>query len=234
MAQFQSPHYNAVKGKVGGMVFQGGPHGPVMHPRTVPKQPNSETQMAVRNAFSAGSAAWKALGYPMQAGWSSIARQVSLRNSLGQRYCPTGRRLFMSCWQNCATAQTAGPSAAPPSLPRVGEPAGFAVTATPPGGAHPLGTVTLGGAFPLMGAALVLRASPPLSPDKGFLGPANFRVLAVVPEGGEPPTPEQLAALYAARFGPVQADTRIAFAACLTDADGFVGPNVVADIVVGA
>ena len=234
MAKFQSAQFNAISGKVGGMVFASGPDGPVMRKRTVPKQPRTDAQEAVRISFQAGSDAWKILSNAQKAGWSSLAAKVTLKNQLNQSYTPTGRRLFMSCWQNSATVYGGGPDTAPAVMPSIGAPYGFNVSATPPGGTHPQGQITVGGTFPLSGVSMVLRATPPLSFDKRFLSPSDFRVLAVVSDGGSAPTPGALAGLYAAKFGPLQPDARVAFAAFLTDANGFVGPVATTNVIVSA
>ncbi len=224
MALFQSAQFNAISGKVGGMVFSSGANGPVMRKRAVPKQPRTDLQEAVRLSFTEGSAAWAALDNPSKAGWAALAAKVTLKNRLNVSYTPTGRRLFLSCWQNSATVHGDGPGLAPLVMPSIGAPPNFNVTAAPPGGTHPAGTITLGGQFPVTGGALVLRATPPLSFDKKFLSPSDFRVLTFVFEGGAQPLPGDLATLYADRFGPVQPGARMAFAAFLTDDSGFVGP----------
>ena len=212
-------------GKSAAWCFRVGPHGAFMRPRTIPKQPRTEAQMRVRNSFTAGSAGWAELSNPQKAGWSALAQTVTLTNRVGKPYKPTGRRLFMSCWQNSATAFTDGPGDAPAFMPSIPAPANFNVTAAPAGTGHPQGAITLGGQYPITGGTLVLRVTPPLSFDKTYLGPNDYRVLTIVPEGGAQPTPASLGALYAARFGVIQPGARIGFAAVPDGRFGLCGAD---------
>lgn len=233
MAQFESAQWNAVRGKVGGMVFQGSSNGQMMRVRAVPKQPNTAAQIAVRQGFTDASTAWKVLTPTTQAGWSALASQIILKNRLNKPYSPTGRRLYISCFQNCRTAQQAAPTTAPSSVPGVPGVTNFAVAVTPPVTGHPNGQMTVTGGYSIGGYMIIIRATKTYSPDRKYLSAKDFRVLSATSDDSGPPTPDALAALYAGRFGIPVVGAKLSFETFQVDYNGFVGPVARVNVTAG-
>lgn len=234
MAQYESAQWNAVRGKVGGMVFQGSSNGQMMRARVIPKQPNTAAQIAVRQGFADASTAWKALTPVAQAGWSALGSQIILKNRLNKPYSPTGRRLFMSCFQNTRTSGQAAPTTAPSSVPGVEGVTNFSVAVTPPATGHPNGQMAATGGFFIAGYMIVIRATKTYSPDRHYLNAGDFRVLSATSDDSGPPTPDALAALYAARFGVPQAGAKLSFETFQVDSNGFAGPIARVNVTSGA
>lgn len=231
MAKFNSAMFNQISGKMGGMVLN--KNGTVREKITA-KNPNTPAQQAVRSGFANANAAWKALPPSTQAGWSALAKQYPLTNPVGKKYNPTGRRLFISCYQNSMTAQQDAVTNAPAFAPSVLGVSDFSAAVVRPDTHQPNGTIALGGTALQAGAVYVVRATARLSPDRHALTPGDFRVVLVVESAAYPPAPAALAAAYTLRFGPPVAGAKIAFAVFPVNGDGFAGPVAQASAMVAA
>jgi len=220
MAKFNSLVFNEVSGKMGAIVL--GKNG-VARQRITPKDPKTAAQQAVRNGFTNGSAAWKGLTSTQQMGWSVIAKQITLTNAVGKQYNPTGRTLYLSCYQNLRAVAMPAPTTAPYSLPVVPTVTGFTATVTGPTSGDPGGTIVFGGAINLSNYGVVIRATGPLSSDRSVLKPTDYRVLSATPQGGTLPAMDAMANLYTAKYGPLQPGMRIGFEIFQVAGGGFAG-----------
>jgi hypothetical protein len=230
MAKYTSLIFNEVSGKMGSMVLD---KNGVARKRVTPKDPRTAPQQVVRNGFVAANAEWKALSAAQRAGWSALAAQITLTNAVGKMYSPTGRRLYISCFQNCLTVGQDAPSTAPAFVPSIIAVTDYEVVVIAPGTGHVNGQVSLAATYDSDTYAMAVRATAQYSPDRTRLGRTAFRVLTYVAVGGVIPTADALAALYAARFGAPQDGASLSFEVFLTDANGFVGAVSRANITVG-
>lgn len=82
----------------------------------MPVNPNTSAQASRRNNFQENSQAWRALTAAQRLDWSNMAQNVTLIDSLGQTYHPTGAQLYLSINTNLDTLGSARVST-PPALP---------------------------------------------------------------------------------------------------------------------
>jgi len=109
MALFKpGPAIADIRGKVGGTVFSRNRYGNYMRNLTVPVNPNSQRQQAVRNIMAFLVNAWaQVLTANQRAQWAVYAANVNFTNKLGETITLTGFNHFIRsnvAAQNCGLA----------------------------------------------------------------------------------------------------------------------------------
>jgi hypothetical protein len=70
--------------------------GPYFRNRTIPINPNTGAQVAVRNTLKAASQAWRALTDAQRAAWEAVAATIPKLDALGRTYFQTGQEFYVS------------------------------------------------------------------------------------------------------------------------------------------
>lgn len=117
----------AISGSIGGQTYSHNKGGPYVRRRSIPTNPNSERQQAVRTILGILSAAWtNTLTAAQRATWSVYAEANTVQNALGQAIKLTGLAWYLRCGARLLDAG----GTAPTDAPTVPAPTGFA-TFTP-------------------------------------------------------------------------------------------------------
>lgn len=84
-----------ISGKLGGAVFFRNRGGSCVRTFTVPANPQTEYQIAVRNALTSASVAWKNLTDAQRAAWAAWAQENPVRNRVGEAIRLQGNAAFV-------------------------------------------------------------------------------------------------------------------------------------------
>lgn len=84
-------------GSIGATVYSHNRAGQYIRARSVPVNPSSVAQNAVRSAMLAAQAAWQGRTDEQRAGWDAYAQAVSWVNRLGNAMKLTGQQHFLRC-----------------------------------------------------------------------------------------------------------------------------------------
>lgn len=159
---------------LGGATFSKNRGGNYIRKRIAPVQPRSSAQQGVRATLSSLSGQWKGLGASVIAAWSALASTVTLKDSLGNSYTPTGNQLFVGC--NATLTACAEPvvTAAPAGMPAFPDMLPVAATAT--AGTPTLAITTSLAAAPA-GYLFLVRSTPQGSAGRAFFGTSKYRII---------------------------------------------------------
>lgn len=95
---------SAASGKVGGNVFSRNGSGAYLKSFSMPVNPNTTKQQAVRAAFATQVAAWRNLTSAQQQLWKDMAPQYPAQDALGNQIQYSGQQLFVKLNQSLTTA----------------------------------------------------------------------------------------------------------------------------------
>lgn len=189
--------------------------------RSVPVNPNSVAQGAVRARLSNNAAAWRALTDVQRAGWTSLGLDITRTDSIGQTYNLTGFQAYCLVNNNNLAAGNAIVSAAP-LLVDPGTLLTLTVTLT--AAAFSLAYT----ATPLSaGVRIFASASPQRSAGRAFEG--DFRLIAV--SAAAAASPLVLTTAYAARLGTPVTGMKVFLSLTLYQG-GFQGPPLLSSAIV--
>lgn len=104
-------------GSVGGNIFSRNASGPYVKSFTMPHNPNTAKQQAVRTKFAILISLWKALTPAQQQLWADAAPQYPKTDSLGQSGVYTGQQLYNKCNQTLAIVGVAAKDT--PTIPKI-------------------------------------------------------------------------------------------------------------------
>lgn len=108
----------AISGKTGGTVYARNKAGAYSRNWAKPINPGRSRQTDVRSSFAAASAAYAQLTLTNVKAWASYAALVTRLNRQGDSYTPSGRQMFMECYNN-AISIGASPLSTPSSITNV-------------------------------------------------------------------------------------------------------------------
>ena len=215
---------------LGGATFSKNRGGNYIRKRVAPVQPRSSAQQSVRATLSALSGQWKGLGATVNAAWLALASGITLKDSLGNSYVPTGNQLFVGL--NATLTACAEPTitAAPASMPTFADMLPIAVTAT--AGTPSLAITTSLAAAPT-GFIFLVRATPQVSAGRAFFGTSKYRILSKYAATSFASI--NALAAYNARFGSLVAASKLSVRVTLVQiSSGFESMYAEATVVVGA
>lgn len=101
--RYTSPLFSDARKKLGDSVFSRDAQGAVVRARVGSISNHQPTQEQQRSRFAAALGAWAALTQAQRVQWTELASQTYRTNSLGQRYSPTGRTLYVEGHINLKT-----------------------------------------------------------------------------------------------------------------------------------
>jgi hypothetical protein len=214
---------------IGGATFSKNRGGNYIRKRVAPVQPRSPAQQAVRATLSSLSGQWKGLGASVIAAWSALASTITLKDSLGNSYVPTGNQLFVglnatltACAEPTITAAPGGTPAFPDMLP---------IAATATAGTPSLAITTSLSTAPT-GYVFLVRATPQGSAGKAFFGTSVYRITGKY--AASTYASINALALYNARFGALVAGSKLSLRVTLVQiSSGFESMYAEASIIVG-
>lgn len=222
--------FGQASGSIAGTTYSRNRFGPYIRNRAVPVNPSTSPQASVRARFGAQAAAWRGLSTAERLQWNTQAPLISLVDTLGQTYTPSGAQFYSSVnLYRQITGQAA--LTVPP------------VTDTPPalltlGGTAAAGTPALSITFSAPIAAgdfLILQATAPNSAGRNFFGRSEYKQIAVLDNGDT--TPFDALSAYNAVFGALgtgDAGAKISIRAVPVSANGFAQAHSRVDIIVAS
>lgn len=93
------PLVDEVRGSVGGVTFSRAGSGCTVRAKPRPPKPVSEAQVLMQSHLAEGAATWKPIAQVTKDLWDAYAATITLYDSLGRAYHPTGRQAFI--WSLC-------------------------------------------------------------------------------------------------------------------------------------
>lgn len=188
-----------MRGKVGGAVYSKNKGGAYRKRRTVPSNPQTAAQIAVRGKVSTLSQAWKTLTSEQQAAWQAATPQFQYVNNLGQLQSYTAQALFMAL---NSSIRAANPSASlltsPPAPASITNVVPSAVTALVDSGLLDEFAITFAPTVPA-GHAVIVQATRGMSSGVTRPSKSDFRQIGVIAAAATSPYNGQAA--YLATFG---------------------------------
>jgi hypothetical protein len=226
--KFISPLISQASAKLGGTVFASNRGGNYARAKVAPVQPRTVSQQAVRANLSALSSLWKTLTAAQMAAWNAIAGTITLKDSLGASYMPSGQGLYVGNNRNLQDAGQATISAAPSLVPSFADMVPITPSAAA-GAATFVVTTSLSGTP--TGQTFVVRATAQISAGKTYIGQSKFRTLGHF--AGSSFASLNIESLYIAKFGALVAKTQIGVQVILVDnATGFKSQPATATCIV--
>lgn len=188
-----------MRGKTGGAVYSKNRGGAYRKRRTVPSNPQTAAQIAVRSKISTLSQAWKTLTGEQQAAWQAATPQFQYVNNLGQLQSYTAQALFMAL---NSSIRAANPSASlltsPPSPASITNVIPSSVEIEIAAGTVDTATINFAPTVPA-GHAVLLQATRGLSTGVTRPSQSDFRQVMVIPAAAT--TGVDFTAEYNAVFG---------------------------------
>lgn len=120
--KFTSPVYSAASGSVAGVTYSRNKGGMYTRSRAIPSNPNSASQLTVRDNLTVSSQAWSGLTQAQRDEWNALAPTVAWTNTLGQSIQLSGINLFNQVNSLRLLAGMAVLEAAPADVVRVDVP----------------------------------------------------------------------------------------------------------------
>jgi len=119
-----------IKGSISGVTFQQSPYGTVARNRTIPVNPNSPAQVAIRAAMSTMSGRWSnILSNAQRAAWEAYAAATPVLNKFGDSILISGRQFFLR-YNNAITRLGGAPIDTAPATPGVAAEASLVLSAS--------------------------------------------------------------------------------------------------------
>ena len=215
-------------GKLGGLVGSRGRSGSQLRARIVPRQALTASSSEARAITGGLPALWRLLTPAEHQSWAELAKDVPVRDALGQSVTLSGYALYIACARRLITIGILSPLGAAPPRPSIPPIYGFEATPVynAPGTSSALEDIQLTTANPLpLDFTPVLRASAALSPTRFNVRASNLRVIQA--DVIWPSEPYGVLALWQAVYGTYPPSGTITFELSLVDPiSGLVGAAV--------
>lgn len=215
--KYLSPLLSDARASIGGATASKNRGGNYFRARIAPIQPRTPAQQDVRSNLSSLSSSWRSLTQLQIAGWNALAATVTLKDTLGNSYKPTGAQLFVGNNMNNITVGNpliTTPPALKPDFPAAGETSAAATAATP------TFIVTVGYTAAPGAGMFIVRATPQLSAGISFIGQSQYRVIGTFNSIAIPSF--DILSDYTAKFGTLVAGTVVGIQVVLiAGLDGF-------------
>lgn len=195
-------------GRAGGIVARKNKSGNYLAAFKDPLNPQTTAQTTVRNRTTINSQAWGSLTDAERKSWENFANQHLVSNRLGRAKQIGGNAWYVSLNNNLALVGSAPINVAPGILKVTGLTSLSVAASTGPD----LVEVTFTGAPVALGHTLVIEAALPVSPGKNNVNNL-FRFIGTEIAGI--PSPADMTAEYAARYGALIVDLRLSVRAYL-------------------
>lgn len=211
--------FGQASGSVAGSTYSHNKFGPYIRNRAMPVNPNTSFQAAVRSRFGNLSQSWRGLTASQRTQWNTQAVNISLVDSLGQAYTPTGAQYYVGVNAN-RIALGSAISTSPPAIDTQQVITSLSVTAV---GATGVITATFAPAI-AASTHYELLATAPMSAGKTFIRQSQFKTLAYL--ASTDTSPYVATTVYGVRFGAIvtgNVGQLIVFALRPYGANGYAG-----------
>ena len=230
--KYRSTLFDEAANKIGTIVAAKNRNGNYFRNLVIPHNPKSAKQTSVRASFSTNSQAWRALTEVQRAGWVSLAATVTLHDTLGNKYAPTGQQLYVSCNGNLAACGQAPISTAPASAGGAPDVTITELVATVETATPHTQTLTVDLAGGVDTDFVLIYATPLFSAGRNFVGPSQYRIISIQQFAGA--TPVDSIDDYQAEFGNLAVGSKLSVKIKSVSASGFAALPVRQDIIVSA
>jgi hypothetical protein len=197
-------------------------NGQYIRNRSIPVQPRSTAQRAIRGFLVLASQSWKALGADDQMAWKTFGSLHPRTDSLGQSNAPTGEQAFVgiSCTsQLLGDGLIFGPPPAEPDM------SGFVEGILDSSGA----TFTISGQVCPAGGRIMIWATKPTTTGRHFFGAPTYLQSTAIDQT----TPIDISVQLAARWGTVPAGSVVQITQ-IPVVNGITGSPATSQIVIGS
>lgn len=184
------------RGKLGGHVASKNRGGSYFRTKVTPSNPQTVFQSTARNRLTAFSQGWRGLTQTQRNSWNSAVSNYTSTDIFGDIKKPSGSNLYVKL--NANLDRIAVAAIDNPPLPQAVEPV-LTVSAAAAVGAGQFDVVFTPAPVPA-DVKFVIRATAQVSPGRNYLK-NEFRDLHVIGPGA--PSPQDMSAQYAARFGDI-------------------------------
>lgn len=191
-----------MRNKLNGTVFSKNRYGAYTRTKVTPVNPQSTAQQLVRQYFGSHAQAWRGLTEAERQSWIDGAGQFPMFDVFGNSKILSGQALYNRLNTNLTTAG-ASPIATCPAP--VAIPLNVITSATAAAGAGTLSVAFAASPVPA-DFALVIMATPPVSPGINFVKP-KYRIISI--QAAAATTPLALGAQYASVFGSLIAGQKV-------------------------
>lgn len=210
-----------LSGSVGGVTASHNRYGQYLRNRTVPVNPNTDRQQAVREAFATATTSWRDLTNAQREAWTAYANQTPVLNRLGESVTLTGQAMYV---RTNAWLLAAGYALLPDAPPSPGL-ATLTIDRDQINVDASTATISVAGTTGTVTEA-ALQIGPPLSAGKTFFkGPYTFVASSTNTGGGY-----SFAVPADIRYGVLVTGQRRPIRMAGQDADGRLSSSI--DIVV--
>ena len=206
--KYKSTLFDEARNKIGSVVASANKDGNYFRAKVTPRNPRTQAQQMVRSLFTINSQAWRELTDEQRAGWTALAKQVTLHDSLGNKYAPSGQQLYVSCKSNGATVGLIVPDDAPAVPDGAIDITGLAVVATVEAAAPNTQTLTLSYESDASLGIFAYGTTAQFSAGRSFVGPSQYRFTG--DQLGPKPTPISILAKYQALHGNLVVGSKLA------------------------
>jgi hypothetical protein len=197
-------------------------NGQYIRNRSIPVQPRSTAQLAIRGMLVLAAQSWKSLSTADQMAWSTFGSLHPRTDALGQSNAPTGEQAFVGV---CVTSQLLGDgliTGAPPPEP--------VMSAFVEGTLHSdASTFTITDYVCPTGGRVMVWASKPSSPGRHFFGQPTY----LQSSGIDDPNPIDISTQLAARWGTVPMHSVIQITQ-IPVVNGIMGAKATSQVIIGS
>lgn len=230
--KYKSTLFDEARNKIGSVVASANKDGNYFRAKVTPRNPRSAAQQMVRSLFTINSQAWRGLDDAQRSGWVALAAQVTLHDTLGNKYKPSGQQLYVSCKSNGATVGLVVPDDAPATPDAAIDINGLAVVATVESAAPNTQTLTLAYESDAGLGIFAYSTTAQFSPGRSFVGPSQYRFTG--DQLGPKPTPVSILTEYQALHGKLVVGSKLALSIKGITPHGFAGLPQVMIVTVAA
>ena len=177
--QYISPLISEARGKLGGSVFARNSAGQYVRAKTQPANPQTTSQQANRALFAAASKQWSTLSAATRAQWSGAAANMVRRDSLGQKFTPSGFNTYLRAYFNIKAYGSGAVPTAPYDTAAFIDVATLTLSVIPTFGGHAIVQVAKAASVGWPGSGWKVYASLCQPPGVNFMGPAMYRRLGI-------------------------------------------------------
>ena len=227
--KFISPLLSDARASVGGATFSKNRGGNYIRSKVAPVQPRSTAQQGVRAGLATLAQMWRTLTPAQIAGWNTLAQGLTLKDSLGNSYSPSGIDLFVGNNRNLSSINATVVEDPPAQNAAFDDLSPLTVVAT---AGTPAFTIAPTVAAAPTGFTFLVRATGQLSPGVSYVGQSQYRIISHYAATAFASL--NILAAYTARYGALVAGQKVQVSVELVQIDsGFASLPFSAQVVVG-
>lgn len=228
--KFISPILSDARASVGGATFSKNRGGNYIRAKVAPVQPRTVAQQEARANLSAIAGTWKTLSASQIAGWNTLAATITLKDSLGNSYSPSGIDLYVGNNRNLSAIGETSIVDPPAQTTSFDDITPLVLTATAGTAAFTVAPTIE--AAPT-GFKFLVRATGQTSPGISYTSQSSYRVIESFAATAFASL--NILAAYEARFGALLAGQRVAVSVTLVEiATGFQSTPASQSVIIGA